>query len=206
MAANQQTIEKRLAEFTEVHGTVLLGMHRELQSQTKSVNDRLEAATQVNESLLLLIEAHTVKIQATERRHVEDAERTCRELAELLERTRTDTKTLVDTADREANSRLQTAIHHFDESFVNFTRLLADSEVKILAYMVKQQQLLDAHAQEIRAMQSGAQQLLREIHQKIETHHQRELRFNHKLRQILLGLAIATSIAVIVGVWKPWIN
>lgn len=42
MPANQQTIEQRLAEFTEVHGTVLLGMHRELQSQIQRGDDRLE--------------------------------------------------------------------------------------------------------------------------------------------------------------------
>lgn len=46
MTVNQQTIEQRLAEFTEVHGTVLLGMHRELQSQLKKVDDRLEAGAQ----------------------------------------------------------------------------------------------------------------------------------------------------------------
>lgn len=46
MTANQQTVEQRLAEFTEIHGTVLLGMHRELQSQLKRVDDRLSAAAQ----------------------------------------------------------------------------------------------------------------------------------------------------------------
>ena len=50
MNANQHTIEQRLAEFTEVHGTVLLGMHRELQSQLKKVDERLASAGQALEA------------------------------------------------------------------------------------------------------------------------------------------------------------
>jgi hypothetical protein len=246
LAANQQTIEKRLTEFTEVHGTVLLGMHRELKSLTKNIDDKIGDATkklqdyaeqtqndfiekikhinerrewfneqlnqysvestQRDETVNLLIERHAAKIQATERRITEDAERAGFELAKLLERTSVDTKALVDTASLEANGRLQLTICSFEEAFDGFINHIADAEAKVLAYTFKQQQLLDIQAQEIRAMHHETKELLRQIHTKIETLHQRELSFFRKLRQTLLGIAIAICIAVVLGVWKPWIN
>jgi hypothetical protein len=44
MAGIQKNVEDRLVEFTEVHGTVLLGMHRELKSQQQKVEDKLSTA------------------------------------------------------------------------------------------------------------------------------------------------------------------
>lgn len=246
MAASQQTIEQRLAEFTEVHGTVLLGMHRELQSQLATVDDKLAVATQAlradadrarddlterarqvderygeiaaelektassfqqrDAALTVAMESHSVRIADVVRLASEDSARTRRELSELVATTRSETGALVEAAAATMNQRLQSVGEMFKESYTTFTRQLEAAEAKVLAYMVRQQQLLDGQAQQIQTLHARTQQLLDETDTKIDAHQRREAEFNRNLRQSLLVLAVVTCVAVAFGVWKPWIS
>jgi len=188
MAANMQGIEQQLKEFTEVHGTVLLGMHRELQSHLQIVDDKLGSSTR---------ELHEFSTQL---------------LDDLKSRS-----IAIDEATVKINGHITAVNDKFSSSLIKYKEQIESSENSITAYMRTQQELLDTQAcemknktRDIESINQTVRNMLSELDRKTRDHELREAAFNKRFRIIsLLGIAIGGilligTIILTMGVWKIW--
>lgn len=177
-ATNQQSIEQKLKEFTEVHGTILLGMHRELQTCLKTVESKLESSSQEHrdhsEQLLEAVHIHVADIEKREAainqlletyqdslNHHENVFKdfiAARQteisadrasIGDMVETARADINSSVAESSRQIENSLREINASFSSSFDEYQERLKRTENEIKGYMQQQQESLNAQSRKL---------------------------------------------------------
>jgi len=142
MAVDQHRIEEKLAEFTQMHGTILLGMHRDLTSHLEKVDTKLESTTQdLNDYATRILQDLQVQSDAVDERnslitqYLAETETTILEstssLAEMVQTTQKDTHSLIDDACRRVDERYSEVNRYIEISLSEYQKSIKASQCSI---------------------------------------------------------------------------
>lgn len=143
MTATQHSVEKTLAEFTEVHGAVLLGMHRELQSIQKKVDEKISTETaaikdygeniheklqSINDKTFNISESLTFSIELLKKKQFEIITHVDKQIRD----SKNDTLEIVNNARSEAESALAETKIAFGDFYKDFKNKIQQETSRVL--------------------------------------------------------------------------
>ncbi len=200
-----ETIEQKLAEFNRVHGTVLLGMHKRLESIDSDVRILLTESKAGVEANLAKLEQALKEVQSRSATCLESASASTAALSEvqnlLAEHKQCITERLpaIETALTETHSRLH-SLHGSMQQFADRTKAFAHETTQRHRDMDARIQTLDAAWNAGRTALADDISTLRTATTEAKTSHAalRQL----AVAAIVIGaISLATSILVLVRAW-----
>ena len=181
----------RLAELADVHGTVLLGMHKELSDLKTNGAKRLDDAVSALESKLReatrLVDSADTTLASAQARIEQDLQRV-RHVAEILERELEGWKTLVASHDSEIAARIQ----RVDSS-------LRATEDRLTSIALRQLQATAKHDAQLRARNA-------ELDRRMERHDAEVLRHRAGIRRLAIACTVMAAATLAWLAWSQWMR
>lgn len=209
-------IDTRLNEFSETHGAVLLGMHRELSSLKADVESKLAVVIKsADEKLVQFREEQAGILNKVEQASASDLANFKTDSSRLINQAMSlldDTGKVAaeglsglkneasrfhsnfDQARRNAVSEIELLVSTGRSALTVSRKELDDSQSKIVAYMSVQQRLLDEHAESVKNQQQAILKLQTLLNEKTALHQQMVERFNAKTRQFAIASLVLLSV------------
>lgn len=204
--AQKGRLEHLLDDFTEVHGTVLLGMHKELQTLKKDVEARVEAR-------LVEFLAQVSAAESSVRKQMEASQELCSRLQELTARGEVIAQSLADFADgsskamRDARDSALADIgiiaERIEQERAAFTKAASEEQQKVLQANNHARQRISAAVAVSNAMNHESQALMQQVLERQTLLHQRELQMHKRTRQLALGVGLVVLSTL--GFWT-WLT
>lgn len=172
-AEKKGKLELLLDDFTEVHGTVLLGMHKELQTLKMEVDTRVE--TRIN-AIFDLVKSADSNLHI----HVDEAEQVLSKISSF-------------------KSELQCAIEQSEHQRSEFLQEIAHALDRLEQQQLGHQQKMSATLKVADKLNTQSLASLKAVNERSEELHQREIAFQQRTRQV----TIATGLVVLatLGAW-----
>lgn len=204
--AQKGRLEHLLDDFTEVHGTVLLGMHKELQTLRKDVDTRVEAR-------LVEFLAQVSAAESGVRKQMETSQELCTRLQELTARGEVIAQGLADFADgsskamRDARDSALADIRILTNTFVQeraaFLEKASEAQQRMLHANEDARKRMSAAVAVSNAMNHESQALMQQVLERQTLLHQRELQMQKRTRQLAIGVGLVVLSTL--GFWT-WIT
>ena len=204
--AQKGRLEQLLDDFTDVHGTVLLGMHKELQTLRKDVDARVEAR-------LVEFLAQVSAAESGVRKQMEGSQELCTRLQELTARGEVIAQGLADFADgsskamREARDSALADIRILTNTFVQeraaFLEKASEAQQRMLNANEDARKRMAAAVAVSNAMNHESQALMQQVLERQTLLHQRDLQMQKRTRQLAIGVGLVVSTTL--GFWT-WLT
>ncbi len=204
--AQKGRLEHLLDDFTEVHGTVLLGMHKELQTLKTDVNARVEAR-------LVEFLAQVSTVEYTGRRQMEASQQVCTRLQELTAHSEAITQSLADFADGSCrairNDRdsaladIETLAERIVQERAAFKKAASEAQQGMLNANEDARKRMSAAVAVANAMNHESQALIQQVREQQASLHQRELQMQKHTRQLAMGVGLVVFSTL--GFWT-WLT
>lgn len=185
MGGSEHSLERKMAEFTEVHGAVLLGMHKELQSFMLMADKKIESS------------------QADLRNFAQNSIGDLQRYEGVLNYKQEQIDRQINGFEGRSKQITQTLEKEFSSSIKKIHELKTELELFInhkIVEMDKQEEQIKETKKEVELIKIQASDMMKNLKIKIKEHQQREANFNKIFRHVLILIASITAIACLAGV------
>lgn len=206
VTAQKGRLEHLLDDFTEVHGTVLLGMHKELQTLKTDVDARVEAR-------LAEFLAQVSTVESTGRTQMEASQQVCTRLQELTAHSEAIAQSLADFADGSCrairNDRdsaladIETLAERIVQERAAFKKAASEAQQGMLNANEDARKRMSAAVAVANAMNHESQALIQQVREQQASLHQREQQMQKHTRQLAIGVGLVVFSTL--GFWT-WLT